>query len=68
MVTPTLVGNIKIKLDGKAYSAAFSAYVEKLEAGIGKLKKERVYKSTIEFRNVHSLTKKRPLCLRLWKL
>ena len=55
-VTPTLAGNIKIKLDGKADSAAFSTHVEKLVAGAGKLKNERVYRSTIKLRNLDSLS------------
>ena len=45
-VISTLVGNLKKKFDRKTDSAAFSARVEKLVAGVCKLKKERVYTST----------------------
>ena len=56
-MTSTLARNIKKrKFDEESYTVSFSAYVEKLIVGVGKLKKEMVYKSTVEFRNLDSIT------------
>ena len=62
-MSSTLAGNIKIK-----FAEAFLVHVLKLVAGVGKLKKEKVYRSTIEFRTLDSFTEEEDVDVALAKV